>query len=155
MNTKILIFSATYNESENIKIFLDKIFSNKIDLDVLIVDDGSPDGTTLAPRASGTTARCCTAAQEAHRRRRGRWGCAMPAAASAWAALAALAVALALATSAVLSPSAPIGALHLLDPSRPPSSQASTASRSTTRRARQRRVGVVRHRRLGASRPWA
>ena len=45
MNSKILIFSATYNESENIKIFLDKIFSNKIDLDVLIVDDNSPDKT--------------------------------------------------------------------------------------------------------------
>ena len=35
MNSKILIFSATYNEAEYIKIFLDKIFSNKIDLDVL------------------------------------------------------------------------------------------------------------------------
>ena len=45
MNSKILIFSATYNEAENIKIFLDKIFSNKIDLDVLIVDDNSPDNT--------------------------------------------------------------------------------------------------------------
>lgn len=45
MNSKILIFSATYNEAENIKTFLDKIFSNKIDLDVLIVDDNSPDKT--------------------------------------------------------------------------------------------------------------
>ena len=33
MSKKTLIFAATYNESENIKLFLDKILSLKIDLD--------------------------------------------------------------------------------------------------------------------------
>lgn len=42
---KILVFTATYNEAENIKIFLDKISSLKEKLDVLIVDDNSPDMT--------------------------------------------------------------------------------------------------------------
>jgi dolichol-phosphate mannosyltransferase len=46
MNKKILVFTATYNESENIKLFLDKILSIKIDLDLLIIDDNSPDGTS-------------------------------------------------------------------------------------------------------------
>ena len=42
---KNLIFTATFNESENIKDFLDKVFSLSMDLDVLIVDDNSPDLT--------------------------------------------------------------------------------------------------------------
>tara|TARA_A100001011_G_scaffold325232_1_gene348036 strand:+ start:192 stop:908 length:717 start_codon:yes stop_codon:yes gene_type:complete len=46
MNKKILIFTATYNESENIKLFIDKILSIKTDLDLLIIDDNSPDGTS-------------------------------------------------------------------------------------------------------------
>ena len=43
--TKILIFTATYNESENITDFLDKVFSLQENLDILIVDDNSPDQT--------------------------------------------------------------------------------------------------------------
>ena len=45
MNNNILIFTATYNEIDNIKDFIDEI--NKLDckLDVLIIDDNSPDGT--------------------------------------------------------------------------------------------------------------
>jgi len=45
MKYKILIFTATYNEAENIINFLDKIFSLKEELDILIVDDNSPDLT--------------------------------------------------------------------------------------------------------------
>ena len=45
MKYKILIFTATYNEAENIINFLDKIFSLKEELDILIVDDNSQDLT--------------------------------------------------------------------------------------------------------------
>jgi dolichol-phosphate mannosyltransferase len=45
VNNNALIFAATYNEIDNIKDFIDEI--NKLDckLDVLIIDDNSPDGT--------------------------------------------------------------------------------------------------------------
>ena len=43
--SKILVFTATYNEKENIAILLKKFNSLKINLDVLIIDDNSPDGT--------------------------------------------------------------------------------------------------------------
>ena len=46
MLNKILIFTATYNEAKNIKKFLDLIESLKVKLDVLVVDDNSPDGTS-------------------------------------------------------------------------------------------------------------
>lgn len=42
---KVLVFTATFNEVENIKSFLDKIISIKENFDVLIVDDNSPDRT--------------------------------------------------------------------------------------------------------------
>ncbi len=42
---KILVFTATYNEAENIKNFLDKLVNIKQAFDVLIVDDNSPDNT--------------------------------------------------------------------------------------------------------------
>jgi glycosyltransferase involved in cell wall biosynthesis len=45
MIKKILIFTATYNEFPNIKTLLKKINSLKINLDILIVDDNSKDGT--------------------------------------------------------------------------------------------------------------
>ena len=45
MKYKILIFTATYNEAGNIINFLDKICSLKEELDILIVDDNSPDLT--------------------------------------------------------------------------------------------------------------
>ncbi len=41
---KNLVFTATYNEAENIKNFLDVVLKFE-DLDVLIVDDNSPDKT--------------------------------------------------------------------------------------------------------------
>ena len=43
--TKILVFTATYNEADNIKIFLDKLINIKKNFDVLIIDDNSPDNT--------------------------------------------------------------------------------------------------------------
>ena len=42
---RILVFTATYNEAENIKNFLDKLVNIKQAFDVLIVDDNSPDNT--------------------------------------------------------------------------------------------------------------
>ena len=42
---KILIFTATYNEAENILNFLNKVFSLPEQLDILIIDDNSPDKT--------------------------------------------------------------------------------------------------------------
>ena len=40
-----LIIIPTYNEKENISKIISKIFSLGKSFDVLIVDDGSPDGT--------------------------------------------------------------------------------------------------------------
>ena len=45
MEKKILIFAATYNEAENIKYFIEKILELNINLDLLIIDDNSPDKT--------------------------------------------------------------------------------------------------------------
>ena len=45
MEKKILIFAATYNEAENIKHFIEKILELNINLDLLIIDDNSPDKT--------------------------------------------------------------------------------------------------------------
>jgi dolichol-phosphate mannosyltransferase len=42
---KILIFTATYNEVDNIKIFLEKFLETNLIADVLIIDDNSPDRT--------------------------------------------------------------------------------------------------------------
>ncbi len=40
-----LVIIPTYNEIENISAMIDKVFSLSIDFDLLILDDGSPDGT--------------------------------------------------------------------------------------------------------------
>ena len=42
---KILIFTATYNEAENICELVKQILDNQRDADILIVDDNSPDQT--------------------------------------------------------------------------------------------------------------
>ena len=42
---KTLIFTATYNEKENIKKLLDNLNHLKIDIDILVIDDNSPDKT--------------------------------------------------------------------------------------------------------------
>lgn len=44
MNNKIVII-PTYNEKENIEAIIRKVFSLPVSFDILIVDDGSPDGT--------------------------------------------------------------------------------------------------------------
>ena len=45
MEKKILIFAATYNEAENISSFIKQVVELNINLDLLIVDDNSPDKT--------------------------------------------------------------------------------------------------------------
>lgn len=45
MNNKLLIFSATYNEIDNISVFIDKFIKLNLDADLLIIDDNSPDKT--------------------------------------------------------------------------------------------------------------
>jgi len=46
MKNKILIFTATYNESENIKNFLTIVEKLNLNADVLVIDDNSPDNTS-------------------------------------------------------------------------------------------------------------
>ena len=43
--SKKLIFTATYNEKENIKKLLENLNHLKIDIDILVIDDNSPDNT--------------------------------------------------------------------------------------------------------------
>ena len=43
--SKTLIFTATYNEKENIKKLLKNLNHLKIDIDILVIDDNSPDKT--------------------------------------------------------------------------------------------------------------
>ncbi|MDR1897375.1 MAG: polyprenol monophosphomannose synthase [Prevotellaceae bacterium] len=45
MEDKKLVIIPTYNEKENIKAIIEKIFSLKQIFEILIIDDGSPDGT--------------------------------------------------------------------------------------------------------------
>jgi dolichol-phosphate mannosyltransferase len=42
---KALVIIPTYNERENVEPLMERIFAQRLDLDVLIVDDNSPDGT--------------------------------------------------------------------------------------------------------------
>ena len=42
---KILVISPTYNEKKNISHLIENIFSLNISIDLLIIDDNSPDGT--------------------------------------------------------------------------------------------------------------
>ncbi len=46
--TKTLIFTATYNEINNIKKLINKIYKINKNLDILVIDDNSPDGTATA-----------------------------------------------------------------------------------------------------------
>lgn len=43
--SKVLVFLATYNEIENVKNIVDEVFRFAADVDLMIVDDNSPDGT--------------------------------------------------------------------------------------------------------------
>ena len=42
---KILVITPTYNELENIQAIIEAVFSQSVPFHMLIVDDGSPDGT--------------------------------------------------------------------------------------------------------------
>jgi dolichol-phosphate mannosyltransferase len=42
---KKIVIIPTYNEKENIEAIIRKVFSLPVSFDILIVDDGSPDGT--------------------------------------------------------------------------------------------------------------
>lgn len=42
---KIIIITATYNEADNIELLIKQILSNRNDVDILVIDDNSPDGT--------------------------------------------------------------------------------------------------------------
>ena len=42
---KILVGIPTYNEAKNIKLIVDQILALNLDIDILIVDDNSSDGT--------------------------------------------------------------------------------------------------------------
>lgn len=42
---KRIVIIPTYNEIENIENMIDKVFSLPFELDLLVIDDGSPDGT--------------------------------------------------------------------------------------------------------------
>lgn len=46
-----IVIIPTYNESENVAKMIDSIFSLDVAFDILIVDDGSPDGTADIVRA--------------------------------------------------------------------------------------------------------
>jgi len=46
MKNKLLIFTATYNEAENITKLIELLLALNLDAQILIVDDNSPDGTS-------------------------------------------------------------------------------------------------------------
>ena len=45
MAQRVLIITPTYNERENLPVFLEGVFAVAPDVDVLVIDDNSPDGT--------------------------------------------------------------------------------------------------------------
>ena len=45
MEKKILIFTATYNEIKNLKLYFEEIYKLGFKFDLLIIDDNSPDFT--------------------------------------------------------------------------------------------------------------
>src|SRR4051812_23561535 len=45
MPRRVLIITPTYNERDNLRVFLDQVFAAAGDAHVLVVDDNSPDGT--------------------------------------------------------------------------------------------------------------
>ena len=49
-NKNILIISPTYNEIQNIELFINSVL--ELNLNLLIIDDGSPDGTAQIVKKS-------------------------------------------------------------------------------------------------------
>lgn len=45
MSRRVLVITPTYNERDNLRTFLDQLFAVAPQVDVLVVDDNSPDGT--------------------------------------------------------------------------------------------------------------
>ena len=45
MNNNVSIILSTYNESESIKYTIDELIKNIKDVEIIVVDDNSPDGT--------------------------------------------------------------------------------------------------------------
>ena len=45
MDDKTLYIIPTYNEKENVRPIVEAVLAQSPDVDVLVVDDGSPDGT--------------------------------------------------------------------------------------------------------------
>ena len=43
--SKALVITPTYNESENVRHLIDEVLKQDLSLEILIVDDNSPDGT--------------------------------------------------------------------------------------------------------------
>ncbi len=50
---RVLVVLPTYNERENIEWIIKSLLSLELDLDILVVDDGSPDGTAVIALAAG------------------------------------------------------------------------------------------------------
>jgi len=46
MKNELLIFTATYNEAENITRLIELLLGLNLDSDILVIDDNSPDGTS-------------------------------------------------------------------------------------------------------------
>lgn len=66
---RALVIVPTYNERDNMSVLLDSLLASSLCLDVLVVDDGSPDGTAdLVDEHSGSSGRCVVM------RRRGKRG---------------------------------------------------------------------------------
>lgn len=58
MRSKILIFTATYNEADNITDLVRQALANAPDASMLVIDDNSPDGTgAILDRLAGTEKR--------------------------------------------------------------------------------------------------
>lgn len=45
MNSRVVVCIPTYNERENLPLILDRLFAANPDVQALVIDDGSPDGT--------------------------------------------------------------------------------------------------------------
>ena len=54
---RVLVAIPTFNEAENIGGLVRELLGLGLDLDVLVVDDSSPDGTAAAALAAGPTER--------------------------------------------------------------------------------------------------
>lgn len=71
--SKVVVIIPTYNEKENLPLILDRLFAANSQVDVLVVDDGSPDGTgDIADMRAGADKRI----QVLHRTEKGGLGAA-------------------------------------------------------------------------------